>query len=242
MIGHAAGGLGAPALSDGRAVHGPGEIVVDRSLKAAVNSTVELGRAKYRVVGRVAHTTVLAGVPLIYVALGDAQDMAFGSRRVVTGFLTLGRTGALPPGTGHRTNAEVAADTFHPLKNAIASIDLVRALLWFVAVIIIGAVVYLSALERRRDFAVLKAVGTGNANLAGGLAIQAVLIALVAVAVATGLQVVLRPKFPLRIRVPGADYWRIPIFAAVASLVAAAVAMRSVVRTDPAAAFAGAAG
>jgi putative ABC transport system permease protein len=141
---------------------------------------------------------------------------------------------------GVLTNEQVAKDTFHPLENAIASVDLVRALLWCIAAVIIGAVVYLSALERRRDFAVLKAVGATDRKLAGGLAVQAVLIAVVAVIIATGLQVLLRPAFPLRIRVPRADYWRVPLLAAVVGLLAAAAAMRSVVRTDPAVAFTGA--
>ena len=242
VVGHVLRGPGGPAITRGRAARAPGEIVTDRSLKARVGGEVTLGRARYRVVGVTANATVLAGVPLVYVVLGDAQDIAFGSRRVVTGFLTRGALGALPPGTGSRTNDEVVADTFHPLKNAIASIDLVRALLWFVAAMIIGAVVFLSAIERRRDFAVLKAVGASNAKLAVGLALQAVLIAVVAVLVASGLQLLLRPAFPLRIRVPHADYWRIPILAAIAALAAAAAAMRSVVRTDPATAFAGAGG
>ena len=60
--------------------------------------------------------------------------------------------------------------------------------------------------------------------------------------VASGLQLLLRPAFPLRIRVPTADYWRVPLLATIASLVAAAAAMRNVIRTDPVSAFAGAGG
>jgi hypothetical protein len=97
---------------------------------------------------------------------------------------------------------DVATDTLGPLDGAIASVDLVRALLWVVAAIIIGAVVYLSALERQRDIAVLKAVGVSNRTLLASLAVQAVLVALVAVLVAIGLQAILAPAFPLRVRVP----------------------------------------
>ena len=242
IIGHVPGALGTPKIVSGRAVKDPHEIVADRSLSTRIGDTVELGPVRYRVVGLTSHATVLAGVPLAYVGLGEAQDMVFGSREVVTGFLITGAVGALPPGSALRSNAEVADDTFHPLKNAIASVDLVRALLWLVAAVIIGAVVFLSALERQRDFAVLKAVGSTNGKLAGGLAIQAVIVALVAVLLAAGLQVLLRPAFPLRIRVPDADFWRVPLLASLTSLAAAAAGMRSVVRTDPASAFAGAGG
>ena len=242
IVGHDPKGLGAPQVIDGRTAASTGEIVTDRSIGARIGSDVQIGQDRYRVVGRTRNATVLAGVPLVYVVLGDAQDMVFGSRSVVTGFLVKGQPAALPPGMALRTNHEVADDTFHPLKNAIVSIDLVRALLWLVAAVIIGAVVFLSALERQRDFAVLKAVGTTNAKLAGGLALQAVLIALLAVLVASVLQLLLRPAFPLRIRVPDADYWRLPVLGSLVALLAAAAGMRSVVRTDPASAFAGAGG
>ena len=242
IIGHVPGALGTPRIVSGRAVKGTHEIVADRSLSARIGETVELGPVRYRVVGLTSNATVLAGVPLAYIGLGEAQDMVFGSRQVVSGFLTTGAVGAVPSGSALRSNAEVADDTFHPLKDAIASVDLVRALLWLVAAVIIGAVVFLSALERQRDFAVLKAVGSTNGKLAGGLAIQAVIVALVAVALAAGLQVLLRPAFPMRIRVPDADFWRIPLLASLTSLAAAAAGMRSVVRTDPASAFAGAGG
>ena len=242
IVGHDPKGLGAPRVIDGRTAASTGEVVTDRSIGARIGSDVQIGEDRYRVVGRTRNATVLAGVPLVYVVLGDAQNMVFGSRSVVTGFLVKGQPAALPPGMALRTNHEVADDTFHPLKNAIVSIDLVRALLWLVAAVIIGAVVFLSALERQRDFAVLKAVGTTNAKLAGGLALQAVLIALLAVLVASVLQLLLRPAFPLRIRVPDADYWRLPLLGSLVALLAAAAGMRSVVRTDPASAFAGAGG
>ena len=99
---------------------------------------------------------------------------------------------------------EIGEDTLRPLDGAIASIDLVRALLWIVAAVIIGSVVYLSALERQRDFAVLKAIGTSNRTLLGSLALQAVLVALAAVALAAVIQIFLAPAFPLKVRVPPA--------------------------------------
>ena len=136
---------------------------------------------------------------------------------------------------------EIGEDTLRPLDGAIASIDLVRVLLWIVAAVIIGSVVYLSALERQRDFAVLKAIGTSNRTLLGSLALQAVLVALAAVALAAVIQVFLAPAFPLEVRVPSRAFWQLPLLAVVVALLAGAVGMRRVARADPAAAFAGAA-
>ena len=128
-----------------------------------------------------------------------------------------------------------------PLDGAIASIDLVRVLLWVVAAVIIGSVVYLSALERQRDFAVLKAIGTSNRTLLASLALQAVLVALAAVALAAVIQIFLAPAFPLKVRVPSRAFWQLPLLAVIVALLAGAVGMRRVARADPAAAFAGAA-
>ena len=138
------------------------------------------------------------------------------------------------------TSDEVADDVLEPLEGAIASIDLVRVLLWIVAGIIVGAVVYLSALDRQRDFAVLKAVGAPNSSLLGSLAIQAVLVALAAVAVAAVIQLFLAPQFPLEVRVPARAFWQLPLLAVVMALVAGAAGMRKVLRSDPSQAFSGA--
>ena len=135
---------------------------------------------------------------------------------------------------------EIGDDTLRPLDGAIASIDLVRVLLWIVAAVIIGSVVYLSALERQRDFAVLKAIGTSNRTLLASLALQAVLVALAAVALAAVIQIFLAPAFPLKVRVPARAFWQLPLLAVIVALIAGAVGMRRVARADPAAAFAGA--
>ena len=240
IVGHDASGLAAPRVVDGRASRAVGEIVTDRTAGAAIGSQVEISNHPFTVVGHTRHATVLAGLPLVYVSLREAQDTVFSNKDIVSGFLLRGHVGSPMPGTVLLTNAEIAKDTFHPLAKAVTAINLVRGLLWIIAAILVGAVVYLSAMERHRDFAVLKAVGSADRKLAGGLAIQAVLVALVAVAVGSVLQMLLKPAFPLRIAVPAADYVRLPVLAVAAALVAAAAGMRRVVRTDPATAFAGA--
>jgi len=77
--------------------------------------------------------------------------------------------------------------------------------------------------------------------LLASLAIQAVLVALVAVGVAAVIQLFLAPAFPLRVRVPARAFWQLPLLAVVMSLIAGAVGMRKVMRADPSQAFAGAA-
>ena len=178
----------------------------------------------------------------MFVELPMAQDLYFKSREVVSGVLLDEAPAEVPAGAVVRSADDVAADALGPLKDAIASVDLVRALLWLVTAVIIGAVVFLTALERQRDFAILRAMGTPKRTLLMGMAVQAVLIALLAAALAIVLQRLIQPLFPLQVQVPSRALWQIPLGAVVAALVAGAVGLRRVAKADPAAAFAGAGG
>jgi putative ABC transport system permease protein len=240
LIGVDVGALGVPATIAGRTLAAAGEAVVDESLGLAVGSQVAVAGARFTVVGLTRDTTILAGLPFVYTTTADAQQLVFRSTDVVSAVLTAGEVTAQPAGTIAIAADDVATDTLAPLDGAIASIDLVRALLWMVAAIIIGSVVYLSALERQRDFAVLKAVGVSNRTLLASLAVQAVSVALLSVALAAVIQLGLAPAFPLRVRVPTRAYWQLPVFAVVMALLAGVAGMRRVARSDPALAFAGA--
>jgi putative ABC transport system permease protein len=241
LFGHEPGGLGSPVTVEGRAAASPGEVVVDETLEFAVGDEIALAGQPFSVVGESRRTTLLAGIPLAFVTLSDAQQLTYGTTDVISGVLVEGEPTSIPPGAKAMSADQVAQSVLDPLEGAIASIDLVRALLWLVAAIIVGAVVYLSALDRLRDFAVLKAVGAPSRMLAGSLALQAVLVALLAVGVAAIIQVFLAPRFPLPVTVPGRAFWQLPLLAVLMALVAGAAGMRKVLRADPSQAFSGAA-
>ena len=241
LVGHDAGALGTPDTVEGRAAEATGEVALDETLGVDVGETVTIAGAPFTVVGTTRDTTLLAGQPLVFMTTADAQDLVFRSRDVISAVLVDGANPTVPDGMVLLTVDDIGDDTLRPLDGAIASIDLVRALLWIVAAVIIGSVVYLSALERQRDFAVLKAIGTSNRTLLASLALQAVLVALAAVALAAVIQIFLAPAFPLKVRVPPRAFWQLPLLAVIVALIAGAVGMRRVARADPAAAFAGAA-
>jgi len=241
LVGFEIGGPGAPRVVEGRAANASGEVVLDRTLEIDVGTDITVAGEPSSVVGLTEATTVLAGIPFVYLPLADAQVLAFSSGDVISSVLVAGELGALPDGLASLTSDQVVEQTLQPLDGAISSIDLVRALLWVVAAIIVGAVVYLSALDRQRDFAVLKAVGASDRALLGSLALQAVLIALSAVAVAAIIQIVLAPRFPLPVTVPTETFWQLPLLATVMALAAGAIGMRKVLRSDPSHAFSGAA-
>ena len=237
VLGHVVGGSVAPPLAEGRHVTGPGEAVVDESTGVIVGDEIRLSDTAFDVVGITADTTLLAGQPIVFVGIDDVREVLFGGSAATSALL--GTPAEVPEGVAVLTPLQVAEDALGPLESAISSIDLIRILLWAVAAIIIGAVVYLSALERSRDFAVLRAVGAPIRKLGGSLALQALVIALVAVAVAAVLQFLLVPVFPMAVRVPARSLWQLPLVAMIVALVAAAGGMRRVRRTDPAHAFAG---
>ena len=126
-----------------------------------------------------------------------------------------------------------------PLKVAVSSISIVAILLWIVAVLIVGSVVYLSALERLRDFAVFKAIGAPTRSILAGLALQALVIALLAAAVGVLLAQLLAPLFPMIVVVPVGAYLALPVVAIVIGLLASLLGLRRVVAVDPALAFGG---
>jgi putative ABC transport system permease protein len=100
-------------------------------------------------------------------------------------------------------------------------------------------VVYLSALERLRDFAVFKAIGTPTRSIMAGLALQALVVSLFAAVVGVILAQLLAPLFPMIVAVPTSAYLALPGVAIVIGLLASLAGLRRVVAVDPALAFGG---
>lgn len=233
-------GLGAPDVTEGRPPAAPGEIAIDASSGLAVGDRVPIGSLAFDVVGQTEDATLFAGMPLVHMPVADAQELVYRGQDLATAMVTDGPppTG-LPEGLAALTPAEVADDATRPLEKSISSVNLIRVLLWLVAAMIVGAVIYLSALERRRDFAVLKAVGASTRGLVASLGMQSIAIALIASGIAAGLQVLIAPVFPLTVTVPDAALFQVPAIAAVVAVVASIGGIRKVTQADPVAAFAG---
>jgi putative ABC transport system permease protein len=112
-------------------------------------------------------------------------------------------------------------------------------LLWIVAVLIVGSLVYLSTLERLRDFAVFKAIGVPTRSILAGLALQAIIVALLAAALGVILAQLLAPLFPMTVVMPMRAYLALPAIAIAVGLLASAAGLRRAVAVDPALAFGG---
>ena len=241
LVGYRPGGLGAPPVDEGRAVRRPGEAVVSSSLDLGIGDRVRIGDREVRVVGRSDGIRFNFGLPSIFVALPDAQAVVFGGEPLAMGIATKGADlASLPPGTKAITNAQAESDLRRTLKSGVDTVDFIDVLLWLVAAGIVGSIVYLTALERTRDFAVLKATGSSNRSIIGGLAFQAIVLSISAAVVAVGIAFALKPGFPFPVELPVSSIVRLVVVAIVVGLLASVAGLRRAVSADPALAFGGA--
>jgi putative ABC transport system permease protein len=239
LVGYQPGGLGEPEVADGELPSGPSEVLIDESSDLGPGDEIGLGTRQFTISGVTKGTTMFAGMPLVFMDIAGAQDLIYRGQPLATAVLLSGTPDSVPDGFAVKSPAEIAEDGTRPLDGAISSIELIRFLLWFVAAMIVGTMIYLSALERRRDVAVLTAVGGSTSQMAASVALQGVLIAIASALLASGLQTLLVPVFPMLVVVPARAFVQIPLIAVLVALVSGAVGLRKTINTDPALAFSG---
>ncbi len=232
-----ANNLDEPVITEGRYPEADGEILVDESGGWDIGEVVDLGGRDATVVGTTNDATMLAGLPIVFSQLSHAQTILVDGQPIVTGALLDRPVEPIPTGMKELTATDVGDDGLVPLEGAISSVGLTQALLWLMTLIIIAAVIYVSALERTRDFAVLKAVGADDRMLGATLVIQGVLITLLAVAIGAVLQLFLAPVFPMTIRVPGRAFWQLPLGGVIVAIAAGIAGARKAANTPAAEAF-----
>ena len=239
LIGARPDGLGTPVVSAGRRPRMRGEAVLDARAGRSIGDRVVLGGRTFEVVGLVRGVTVWAGVPAMFVTLSDAQDLVFGGAESATSIVVSGRPQARRVGLNIVDAKQARADLKRPLANAITTIDLLRFFLWIVAAAIVGSVLYVSALERSREFAVFKAFGTGSMDLVGTLMVQAFVLSALSAAAAVALSRVLATLFPAVISFPTRTMVLLPLVALTVGLVGSLAGARRAIVVDPASAFGG---
>lgn len=239
LVGARPGGLGAPRVESGRPPHTSGEAALDTRSGRRLGESVRLGGRSFLVVGLLRGTTVWAGLPTMFVTLADAQGLVFAGARSATAIVIRGTPQALPGGLKALTLGQARADLKRPLANAITTIDLLRLFLWVVAAAIVGSVLYVSALERSRDFAVFKAIGASTGDLVGTLLVEALVLAGLSAAIAVAVSRLLAGLFPAVISFPARTLLLLPVVAAVVGLAGSAAGARRAVTVDPGLAFAG---
>jgi putative ABC transport system permease protein len=232
-------GLGMPDMSEGRAPSAPDEVAVSSTLDRHVGDVIQVGARTMRVVGIVPNSTALAKTPNIFLTTEGVQLLSYNGQPIISAIAIKGTPQRLPDGYQAVDRAAAATDLLRPVKVASGSITIVAGLMSIVAVLIVGSVVYLSALERLRDFAVFKAIGVPTRSILAGLALQAVIVALLAAVLGVVFSLVLGPTFPMLVVVPAVAYLGLPLAAIVIGLLASIAGFRRAVAVDPALAFGG---
>jgi putative ABC transport system permease protein len=232
-------GPGMPTVSQGRAPSMPDEVAVSSTLGRHVDDLLQVGAVTLRIVGIVPNSTALAKTPNLFLTTEGLQQLAYNGQPMVTSIGIVGTPRQLPKGYQTLDRAAAVGDLMLPLKVAFDAITIVAVLLWVVAALIVGSVVYLSALERLRDFAVFKAIGAPTRSILAGLALQAVVVALLAAVLGIAFTQLIAPLFPMTVVVPTRAYLALPVIAIVTGLLASVAGLRRAVAVDPALAFGG---
>jgi putative ABC transport system permease protein len=239
MIGAEPGGVGSPTVDDGRAPRRTGEVAVGSRLGPDIGDRIEVGGRDFRVVGIVDDSSLFGGMPNVFMTVEDVQQVTFGGATLFTSIAVRGTPRGSVDGTELVTITETKDDLLEALGSGIQTINVLAILLWVVAACIVGSVIYLSALERVRDFAVFKATGTGTSALLGGLALQSVIVSLIAALVGAVVALLIAPSFPMPAEVPQAMLVALPIVAVVVGGLASLAGLRRAVTVSPALAFGG---
>ena len=232
-------GPGMPPIAKGRPPSNPSEIAVSDTLGHGLGDSLVVGSRRVSVVGIVKNSTALGHQPNLFFTVEGAQQAVFSGQPLISSIGLHGTPARVPDGYRVVDRNGAIDDLLRPLKPAYEAIRVIAVLLWIVAALIVGSVIYLSALERTRDFAVFKALGASTRAVLAGLALQAIIVAVVAAALGALLSVALAPLFTMRVAVPQSAYLLLPVIGAVIGLLASAAGLRRAVTVDPALAFGG---
>ena len=223
---------------EGRPVDGPGEAVVDREIEElGLGDRFVLGGAPMTVVGLTEYASWDIATAGVFIDAGQARDLLAGGRDLATAVAVDGELSAVPPGLEVQSRSSAVADVVSRTAAAKRSIDSFRVTLWVLAIVIVGAVLYLAALERVRDFAIFKATGASNTDLVVGLALQAVMLGVIAGVFSIGLAHLMKPVYPGLLSLPVSVAWPVIPVAVVIAVLSSLVGVRRAISVDPSQAF-----
>ena len=219
--------------------------IADVRFDYGVGDRFDLGGAHVPVVAQVSDTSFYFSMPTVFLPLSVVQHLLYAdqdvaSAVVVTGQLSPDAAAGLDGSVTLLSNDDVRADYDRVLKSTKDTIGIINTLLWLMAAGIVAAIVYVSVLERTRDFATLKAIGTSNRALIVGLIGQAAVVSVASALAAVGVARAISPTFSFPVSVPSGAYVQMLVVATVVGVLASLAGIRRITRIDPALAFGGA--
>jgi putative ABC transport system permease protein len=237
LVGVEIGHTGMPEVAKGRAIDDDGEAVVDAELGIDVGEVITTGGRDFEVVGVADGISYLFGVPAMFLGLADAQQVGAGGQGAVSAIVTGGTPRVAPRGLVAWEDDEVISDLNRLVGQGFSAVQTMRVVMLVAALGIVALMVYLGALERVRDVAVLKATGASSSFVAGGLIVQSLVVTTAATIGAMVLARALKPLFPLRLELTGQVHLELAALGLVAGLVASVIGIRRVLSVEPVEAF-----
>ena len=232
-------GPGMPVMKAGRPPTADHEAAVSDTMHRPIGDTVEIGSRNLQIVGLVDDSTALAGQANAFLTVSGAQRLLFSGQQLISSIGVVGGPERAPSGFKMVSRKGAIDDLLRALTGARQAMSLMAGLLWVVAGMIVGSMIYMSALERTRDFAVFKAVGVPTRSILAGLAMQAVIVAVLSALLGGVLSVLLGPLFPMRVDIPMIAFVLLPVVAVTIGVLASLAGLRRAVVVDPAVAFGG---
>ena len=227
-------------LTAGRRIEGRGEALTDEALvELALGDDFVLAGRPFTVVGTVEHATWDIATAGLFVDRGEALDMLAGGQDIVTAIAIEGdgELPGLPSGVSVHTRDQAFEDVLSRTADAKRSIDAFKFTLWLLAIVIVGAVLYLAAIERVRDFAIFKATGASNVDLVFGLGVQAAIVGVIAGVLSIGLAHLMKPIYPGLLSLPFSIAWPVIPVSVVIAVLSSIVGVRRAIKVDPSQAF-----
>lgn len=221
----------------------PNGAIADESLRKRVGDLIPLGGTDVPVVAEVRDTAFFFSAPTVFLPLPAVQALLFAGQDVASSVVIRGRVDANSADLSTvdvLSNADVRADFSRAIKSTADTISIVNVLLWLMAAGTVAAIIFVSVLERTREYATLKAIGASTASLLGGLVVQAALISVVSAVAAFGVSRAIAPTFKFPVSTPLGAYVQLVVIAAIVGVVASLAGLRKITRIDPALAFGGA--
>jgi len=259
---------GPPEIVEGRSIaRNHYEMVADRTSGLLLGDRIKLGRNTFTVVGLTRHQVNSGGDPAIYVTLRDAQklqfDLAPPAARIQlargSGAASLDTVNAVVARLQSNASANVVSETVRRWKHLSAitqehqenilsrslvdrarrQIGLFTSILLVVSAVIIALIIYTMTMEKMRQIAMLKLIGSPDRTIVGMIVQQALALGIIGFSIGAGLIVAIKDYFPRRVVLEPDNVMLLGAVVFAVCLVASGLGVRAALKIDPATALGG---
>jgi putative ABC transport system permease protein len=259
---------GPPEIVQGRGIaRSHFELVADRTAGLEIGDRIELGRSRFTVVGLTQHQVNSGGDPAIYITLPDAQklqfDLAPAALRVQqargAGVTSRDTVNAVVARLEPSASADAIADTIWRWKHLSAitqegqetilsrslvdgarrQIGLFTSLLLIVSAVIIALIIYTMTMEKIKQIATLKLIGSSDWTIIGMIVQQALALGLIGFAIGVSFILSIKDYFPRRVVLEPDNVAILGLVVFAVCLLSSGLGVRAALKVDPATAIGG---